>query len=267
MSVKILILSDIHLSHQHFSAVHEGQRIDANADVIVLAGDLTEGSGGFRWARKEFPDKAILAVAGNHEFYGAHFFHHLDVLREVANKYDVDFLEVDGIDIGGIRFLGTSLWTDFELFGADRKLAAMANAKATMNDFLEIKISRTPELHHIKGIRLTPELTALRHKASVEWLEGKLKKGDPAKTVIITHFAPHPKSIPSHFKNDLLSAAYASDLTRLMGKAALWIHGHIHSSANYVVSGTRIVANPRGYLNKHGSLENANFDPFFTVEI
>ena len=32
-----------------------------------------------------------------------------------------------------------------------------------------------------------------------------------------------------------------------MGRSALWIHGHTHTFFDYVVSGTRVVCNPRGY--------------------
>ena len=84
---------------------------------------------------------------------------------------------------------------------------------------------------------------------------------------IVTHHAPHPNSIPPRYATDLLSACYASDLTRLMGRAGLWIHGHMHYSVDYEVNGTRIVANPRGYPHKNGGMENGNFNPTFIVEI
>jgi calcineurin-like phosphoesterase family protein len=65
----------------------------------------------------------------------------------------------------------------------------------------------------------------------------------------------------------MLSAAYASDLSRLMGKAGLWIHGHMHHCVDYKVNGTRIVCNPRGYMHKNGGFENPNFNPAFLVEV
>jgi predicted phosphodiesterase len=66
--MKILVLSDLHLSHSPYSAVQHGARVDAQADVVVLAGDIDDGLGGFRWARETFPDKPLDMVAGNHEF-------------------------------------------------------------------------------------------------------------------------------------------------------------------------------------------------------
>ena len=166
----------------------------------------------------------------NHEFYGQHWTQHLDAMRESARKHEIEFLEAEAIDIGGVHFLGCSLWTDFELFGAERKSVALRVAKSTMNDFGCIKITKSPEFYWVHSKFLIPALTVRRHQGSVEWLEDKLKSGDPAKTVVVTHHAPHPKSVPLRFESDVLSAAYASDLSRLMGKAGLWIHGHMHES-------------------------------------
>ena len=44
------------------------------------------------------------------------------------------------------------------------------------------------------------------------------------------------------------------------------MHGHTHDSFDYVVRGTRVVCNPRGYA-KDGVNENPAFDPEFVVEI
>src|ERR1035437_3656598 len=50
--MKILVLSDLHLAHLAFSAVHEAQRIDEHVVVFVRAGDIDGVVGGFRGARK-----------------------------------------------------------------------------------------------------------------------------------------------------------------------------------------------------------------------
>lgn len=266
--MKILVLSDLHLSHRPFPVVMDGSRIDVHADVVVLAGDIDDGLGGFRWARESFPDKPVVMVAGNHEFFEKHWFRHVDDMRDAAKTYDIEFLEVDGIDLAGVRFLGCTLWTDFESFGADKKVIAMRVAKTQMHDFHCIKVSRYPEFHWVHSRHLTPELAALRHQGSVDWLSKRLENGgDPSKTVVVTHHAPHPNSIAPIFAKDLLSAAYASDLTQLMGKSCLWIHGHMHHSVDYNVDGTRVVCNPRGFTHKNGSFENAEFNPSLVVEV
>ena len=266
--MKILVLSDLHLGQISFSAIHEGQRIDKDADVVVLAGDIDDGVKGFHWGRETFPDKPIVMVSGNHEFYDCHFVTHLDSMREAARKYHIDFLETDVVDLAGVRFLGCTLWTDFCLFGPERKSDAFRLSKITMSDYGYIKSTRTPEQHWARTGWLIPEQTELRHVGSVDWLSKQLSSGrEPARTVVVTHHAPHPRSVPNRFAADVLSAAYASDLTRLMGRATLWIHGHMHNSADYVVEGTRVVCNPRGYPGYLGGVENAFFAPGLIVEI
>lgn len=266
--VKLLIYSDLHLDHCPFFDLQiDGRRVDEAADMVVLAGDIHEGVKGIRWARETFPDKAILYVTGNHEYYDKHWSRLLDEFRVEALKYDVNFLEANGVDIQGVRFLGCSLWTDFELFGNDLRTHALRRAKSSMNDYHYIAISRSPEFYWVHSKKLIPELTVRRHHGSVEWLQSKLAKGDPTKTVIVTHHAPHLNSVPERYASDILSTAYASDLTRLMGQAHLWIHGHIHDSVDYVVNGTRVVSNPRGYMLRNGAFENARFQQEFLIEV
>lgn len=90
-------------------------------------------------------------------------------------------------------------------------------------------------------------MAARRHDASRQWLKEQLGLGDTENTVVVTHHAPHPRSIPLEFEGHPLSPCYSRDLGALMGKASTWIHGHIHNSLDYQVRGTRIVTNPRGY--------------------
>jgi Icc-related predicted phosphoesterase len=80
----------------------------------------------------------------------------------------------------------------------------------------------------------------------------------------VTHHAPHPGSLHPRYANDLISAAYVSDLTPLIesGKPALWVHGHVHASFDYRVGDTRVICNPNGYGG-----ENAAFDPALVVEV
>lgn len=68
---------------------------------MVLTGDLHEATAGIRWARETFPDKPIVYVAGNHEFYGHHWVVLLDQWQKAALKFDMHYLEASGVDIGG----------------------------------------------------------------------------------------------------------------------------------------------------------------------
>jgi Icc-related predicted phosphoesterase len=266
--MRLLIYSDLHLEANHFSPVlPTGRRADEDADLVILAGDIAEGTRGIRWARETFSDKRTLYVCGNHEFYGGHWTRTLDDMRTVASACDVDFLEADSVDIDGIRFLGVCLWTDFCLSGASNSVQAMQQVQATMNDYSDIQTSRAPEHFPAVGKYLTPSMTADRHKGSVAWLERQLLHSDAAKTVVVTHHAPHPQSLHKSFKDDPLSSAYASDLSRCMGNTSLWVHGHVHHSVDYQMAGTRVVSNPRGVLHQSGAFQNDHFQLDFVVGV
>ncbi len=72
--------------------------------------------------------------------------------------------------------------------------------------------------------------------------------------------------MPDRFKNDLISAAYASHLDALVEQsgAALWIHGHTHDSFDYFIGGTRVICNPRGYF---GYELNPDFNPGLVIDV
>lgn len=269
--MKLLILSDLHNDLGSMPVMVDGRRIDDGVDVVVLAGDIHEGVQSPMWARQAFPDKKIILIAGNHEFYGRFWNRNLRKIREKSAELGIHFLENDALEIDGVRFLGATLWTDFLLYGEERRFAAMQLARERMTDYKRIKLDRKPgenkEWREVRSITLLPELTRVRHRQSAEWLDAQLDAGDPARTVVITHHAPCSKSVPDHFDGDPLSPAYASNLTRLLGRSKLWIHGHIHESVDYMAGETRVVANPRGYPGSHGDELNVNFNPFFTVEV
>lgn len=269
--MKALILSDLHIDMAEMPVVVDGRRIDAEADVVVLAGDIEEGLRSPNWARQAFPNKQIILVAGNHEFYGRYWNRNLNRIRQRSKELDIHFLENDATEIGGVRFLGCTLWTDFMVNGSSRRQTAVHEARQRMTDYRKIKHDRRAgEDHEWKLFEtpfLHPESTVMRHLASVEWLERQLKECSFHKTVVVTHHAPHPQSIPPHQQNNTLAPAYASNLGDLMGSCALWIHGHIHYRADYEVRGTRVVANPRGYAYARDEGRNMDFNPFFTVEV
>lgn len=280
--MKILVMSDLHNDMGHLPVEVDGRRIDEHADVVVLAGDIHEGVRAPMWARDAFPDKPIVLICGNHEFYGKDWNRNLRKIREKSEALGIHFLENESVEIDGVRFLGCTMWTDFLLDGEEQRQLAMIDAKQKMNDYVRIKLDRKPgenqDFRQFRSAKLVPELVRQRHRDSAEWLERELKGSTEEqlkRTVVVTHHAPHPNSIPEHYKGHVLSPAYASDLSRLMGYAPIWIHGHVHDRMDYMLGDTRIVANPRGYphgrMNKESKMEytneNKRFDPFFTVEI
>jgi len=116
-------------------------------------------------------------------------------------------------------------------------------------------------------VLLTPEHTLRWHGKTRKWLTVALAEPFAGPTVVVTHHMPHERSVHPRYARSILNAAFGSDLSALMGLAALWIHGHTHDGAIYEVNGTRVICNPRGYRNPSGGSENRNFQPDLVVEV
>jgi Icc-related predicted phosphoesterase len=256
--MKIHILSDLHNQFSPFEPPA------TDADVVILAGDIDGGCKGIDWATKKF-SKPVIYLAGNHEYYHHDIAIETDALRQAAKNTNVHFLECDTVVIDEVRFIGTTLWTDFRLNGdAAHEIAGAKNyASQSMNDF------RCIWLHDKK---FTPEDSVLLFEKSVQFLRAELEKPFAGKTVVVTHHTPSPRSVHVRYKGDLLNAAFSSNVEFLMdgpSAPALWIHGHTHDSHDYTVhERTRVIANPRGYTSYHSNgQENEFFRPALVVEI
>ncbi|HEV7915489.1 MAG TPA: metallophosphoesterase [Albitalea sp.] len=253
--MKINILSDLHLG---FGGM---DRPVNDADLVVLAGDISRPREAAAWAMRF--DKPVLYVLGNHEFYGSSLGGAADELKALCRGTQVRVLDDTELVIDGVRFLGTTLWTNFELYGSgEMKAAAASEARRLIRDFSRIRITdRCDEL-------FSPEMSAALYRYQSEWLASRLDSPHAGPTVVITHHAPSTGSIHPRFRDSLLNACFVSEAEHLMDDARvqLWIHGHTHDSFDYRVNGTRVVCNPRGYA-KGGVNENALFDPDFIVDI
>ncbi|MEO8005131.1 MAG: metallophosphoesterase family protein [Betaproteobacteria bacterium] len=260
--MKIRLLSDLHLEHSHRHPPFEPTPVDA--DVVVLAGDIDNGTRAIDWAETTFPGRPVLYVPGNHEYYDADMQSAAAALRDrVQGSLNVRLLDNAELVLDGVRFLGSTLWTDFELFQRDEMANAMTQSLRHVVDFRAIRVG---------DACLTPQQTVGFHRQAIAFLETRLAQPFDGKTVVVTHHAPHPGSVHPRWEGNRVNAAFVSDLTRLMGKSTLWLHGHTHDSFDYVVRGTRVLANPMGYRTSGGPgtsvvTENARFDSGLVVEI
>jgi predicted phosphodiesterase len=253
--MKLNILSDLHLG--------QGELVPPanDADVVVLAGDVARPAQALAWAAQL--GKPVLYVAGNHEFYGGSLEGTAAQLEHLSRGTAIRVLDQGTQLIGNVRFLGCTLWTDFRLFGeGERRHAAIEAAMRFMRDFSRIRI--------VDGSQdlFTPDHAVGLFQRHAAWLARELAKPHDGPTVVITHHAPSRGSIHPRFEDSLINACFVSDAQYLLdgGRAQLWIHGHTHDSFDYVLNGTRVVCNPRGYA-KDGVNENAAFDPDFMVGI
>lgn len=253
--MKLNILSDLHLGQGALEPPRNG------ADLVVLAGDIDRPEQALAWASGL--GKPVLYVPGNHEFYGGSIAGTAARLKALSAGTPVRVLDDDEVVIGNVRFLGSTLWTDFLLFGGEGgRTAAAEQALRFMRDYSRIHLDED-------GRQLfTPLDSALLFRRHAAWLDARLAQPHDGPTVVITHHAPSRQSIHPRFGGSLLNACFVSDADHLAGaeRVQLWIHGHTHDSFDYVLNGTRVVCNPRGYA-RAGVNENARFDPDFVVDI
>ncbi|HEX7217920.1 MAG TPA: metallophosphoesterase [Burkholderiales bacterium] len=250
--MKLNILSDLHLSQGELPLPEN------DADLVILAGDLGRPARAMAWASR-IP-KPVLYVAGNHEFYGGSIEGGVAELKQLCAGTRIRVLDCEAVVIGGVRFLGATLWTDFRLEGAGAaREAAMSEATRFMRDFSVVRID---------GVPFTPQASAGLFDAQAAWLEARLAEPHAGPTVVVTHHAPSPRSIHPRFAGSPLNACFVSDAERLIDerRVQLWIHGHTHDSFDYRVAGTRVLCNARGYA-KDGVNENPAFDANLLVEI
>lgn len=227
-------------------------------DVAVVAGDvhmpLTRS---LVWLAERLPGVPVVYVPGNHDFWwdrGEERYTLADQMarsRELAARHGIHLLLDDAVVIGGTRFAGGTLWTDFRLgsFSLPHGMRS-AQGRFGMVDYRRIRIgSRSRQ-------RVEPEEILALHRATRAFIDATVAVPHEGPTVVVTHHAPHPDSLPGPHAD--MPWCYASDLRDLIHARApdLWVHGHVHHAADYLVGRTRIVCNPRGHAD-----EASGFDP------
>jgi hypothetical protein len=155
--MRLHVLSDLHLERGI------GNVPVTDADVVVLAGDIARGPRGVQWAREWAGKRPVIYVAGNHEYYGYSIPEALGELRDGATGSSVHVLEHDEVIIGGVRFLGCTLWSDFDFDGPEQRTLAMRVCARAVSDYHVIRSSNGDGA-------VRPEDTRALHLASRAWL-------------------------------------------------------------------------------------------------
>ena len=264
--MNIQLLSDLHLeSNPRFSA----QPVPG-ADLLVLAGDigsyqpgsllddqdfglarfspLPPAQGGAGWPTP------VLFVPGTHEYDGLDFDATHQRLRETCERLDIIWLEQQSVVMGGVRFIGSTLWADFDALSA----IAAAAGDITLGEQLKNRekafraanfyLSKNHAFH--QGRPVLAEAVRERGLSSQAWLRQALARPFEGITVVVTHFAPSLLSADPRYGLAPGTAGFCNALDELLGQAQLWLHGHLHCPSDYLKNGCRVVANPLGYARK-----------------
>jgi hypothetical protein len=241
--MRLQIVSDLHLETED----HVPEPAP-RAELLVLAGDVDSTWAGLERFRG-WPVPVVF-VAGNHEFDGRDVAAAWPALRERCAGLGFTLLEREcaiftGADGRRVRFVGTTRWCDYALFGnPDDERVRRAAAY-----FMRIQRST---LH---GAPFDPAAVRREALACRAWLAEELaRSGDWDATVAVTHFAPSFRSADPRFGSQPGTASFCNADDDLLAHASLWIHGHLHCRHDYRVrhagGETHVVCNARGHARK-----------------
>jgi hypothetical protein len=272
--MRIQLASDLHLErHPHFVLTPA-----PGADVLVLAGDIGSYQAGSLLRDSDFglarfapgqpgaPWKTVLYVPGNHEYDGLDFDAAHARLRAACERLGLTWLEREVVVIGDVRFVGTTLWTDFDALAASRRtlteqLKEREKAFRAANFYLR-RFTATQG-----GVPMLAE--AWREGALVcqQWLREALQRPFDGRTVAVTHHAPSLHSADPRYGHTPGSAGFCNALDELFEHADWWLHGHLHCPSRYTAPGRRgcrVIANPLGYAHKG---EQAGFRQAWAIDL
>lgn len=269
--MKAWIVSDVHSSPMDLFL---DRRLGVpKADICICAGDISnhiERSLDFLFAEIA-PHMPVVATLGNHDYYGSSIDRALEYAQKWTAGTNVHILENDEFRKDGLRVVGATLWTDFEIAAHDaghapvdmRRDFAVSVCRRSLRDFHEIY--RSDERENGEGGLITAAEMIERHKGSRQYIDARLAEPFEGTTVVLTHHAPTAKSLNPRYSGHITNAAFASDLSAMIQarKPTFWIHGHVHCFRDYFERDTRVLCNPRGYLMESGSI---GFRPGFVVE-
>lgn len=263
--MRIQLFSDLHL--ERYPAFRP--QVFPDTDVVVLAGDIGSYQPGSLLLDEDFglarfsPQQPgmehvkVLFVPGNHEFDGMEYVQAMARLRAVCARYDITWLEREVVTLGDVRFLGTTLWSDFEaLAQRETQLARQLQQRTKAYRAANFYLSKNSTLKDGQ-LMLAEDLRLLALQAQA-WLRQALASPFDGSTVVVTHFAPSLSSADPRYGVTPGTAGFCNALESLFPQVDVWMHGHLHCPNDYRVEGVedgrawscRVLANPLGYLSK-----------------
>jgi len=278
-SMRIQLISDLHLENYPGFV----PRAAPEVDVLILAGDIGSYQAGSLLESDDFglsrfsprlPGAKwprVFYIPGNHEFDSLDYDATYRKLRRTCEALGIEWLEREIIIVGSVRFIGTTLWSDFE---------ALAKSKATVTEQTKAleKAYRAANFYLSKNTTfkngvpmLAADIRSLAHECQT-WLRNALAAPFGGTTVTVTHFAPTLRSADPRYGVTPATAGFCNSLDHLLPLSQVWMHGHLHCENDYIVSGIedgkpyscRVVANPRGYPEKG---EDRAFKEKFVIEL
>lgn len=213
--MKIGIFSDLHLEFRNtktcMTILKKVEEAAHDFDLMINAGDTHPDPKSRVYVKQKFEPGKYIEVLGNHDFYGSNW--PGEDQSEIHQK-------------NGLTILVAPLWTNFD--GSNPVVAYYAERQ--IYDFRKIE-----------GVTANKMLDSFNRTVD------RIQEVKP--DIVVTHFAPHPRSTHPRFVGQVLNPYFVNNLDLLIEevKPKLWIHGHVHDPFDYTVHQTRVICNPLGY--------------------
>lgn len=250
-------LSDLHLESQEFRWRLPG------GEVLIIAGDLCHARclDPARSDRYSIEQRArvmrlidasltgfahVLLVPGNHDHYDGVFEDTAGLLRQ--HLPGVTVLDNEAVEIDGVRFFGTTLWSDFD----GRRQASMDGVRRRMGEYFFVK-TRTINDDGEQLSKFQPEHALAAHDRSWAALCAEMRASNGKRRVVISHHAPSLRGLNPYHAGNGLDGAYASDIEQKiaeLGRIGVWVHGHTHIRRTYRIGDVAVHVNCRGFDGK-----------------
>lgn len=263
----IRLFSDIHNEFSHLDM----PCLDTDKDdILILAGDigvadhLKTFDPIFEWA-PHF--RQVIQICGNHEFYhGSFLLTPTKIRKKLDSLPNWKLVNNEVVRVDNVSFICGTLWTDFNR----QDPMVMEIVRNSLNDYNYIRTG--PNVNNAYAKRISPLDIFCEHQITRNFIFESIvnEKLLGQKTVVVTHHGPTVLSIDHARYGDVpLNWAYVSDLSNeiMDTQPDLWVHGHTHTSFDYMMGETRIVTNPRGYCYTRGVPENKGFNPILRLEV
>lgn len=277
--MKIALASDVHLEFGDLDLDNTD-----NADVLILGGDICIANDitqhdpynimGEQYRSNRYHDffqrccarfPHVIFIVGNHEHYHGDFArtvpHFKDVLGYLPNLH---ILEKETWVLDDVTFIGGTLWTDMN----KRSVRTLHEISRLMNDFRCVDNSAKGSDQRGWNPRFSTTDAADDHDAMLEYIRLTIEGHWDQKFVVVGHHAPSRLSThPRYAHEAIMNGGYSSELDDFIldhPQIKLWTHGHTHEDFDYQIGSTRILCNPRGYINYE---ERADTWKLKTVEV
>ena len=245
--MQIQYVSDLHLNDFPDTKPFSDFVKPGGAPILVVAGDVCPADHPLyepflRWCSRNW--RHVLIIAGNHEYFCTVIPRNMDTIEKEIERIcaplpNVVFLQGSRSTlIDGVRFVGTTLWSDVD--------PAIWNVLGEKGDYAA---------SFVEGRRRTPADTVTLHRRQKAELDKAIQAArEPL--VVITHHLPSLTLVSPEYHESPTVACYASNCDGLFRPPVkLWICGHAHRQGKFGVKGIPCVMNALGYASQTEAIQ------------